>query len=154
MKIPLSLRLTLTIAFIIFLLVIFFIGYNNFLLDKSLAALDVSLRTLRTGETLGVALLLNIDSVSELVKDDFDESRLAKLVYLDSTILERAASRDVQIILSNLINEKVEAKPNFLKALDISTLTFKRGISNTFALARRGNEPQLKEGLKAAIDSD
>lgn len=151
MKSSLSLKLTLRIASVIFSLVLFFIIYNNFLLDKSLAALDVSLQGLKTGETLGISLLLNINSATEITKSEFDESRLAKLDYLNSTIFQRGGSKDAQIILSDLIDEKKRQRPDFLRALDAPAMVLKRGISNTFA--RGGGEQQIKRDLKEAADA-
>ena len=150
MRASFSLQLTLKIIVVIFLLVIFFIGYNSFLMDKSLVALDVSLQSLKAGETLGIDLLLNIDNAGEIVKEDFDESRLAKLDYLGSTILEGAATKDAQIVLSNLIDEKGRQKAGVLKSLDSSTLAFRRGISNIFTGG--GKEQQLKQSLKQAVE--
>ncbi len=114
-------------------------------------ALDGSLQSLRIGDTLGVALLLDISSAGEVAKEGFDESRLAKLDYLNSTISERTISKDVQIVLSNLIDEKAERRPNILKSLDASALVFKEGIGNTFAFARRKSTQQLREDLKEAV---
>lgn len=153
MKIPFAFRLTLRITFIIFLLIIFFIGYNRFLLDKSLIALDVSLQSLKAGETLGIGLLLNIDNAGEIVKDDFDETRMAKLDYVGSTILVRTAAEDAQIILSNLMGERTKAKANILRTLDISALALRRGIGRTFAFAGGKRQQQLKMSLQKAVDA-
>src|SRR3989338_55812 len=103
MRISSSINPLLSVISTIFLLVIFFIGYNNFLLDKSLLALDVSLQSLKAGDTLGVGLLLNIENSAEVAKDNFDESLMARLDYLSTTISERATTKDVQIVLSDLM---------------------------------------------------
>ncbi len=114
-------------------------------------ALDASLQSLRRGDTLGVALLLNISSAGEVAKEDFDESRLVKLDYLNSAIFERTISKDVQMVLSNLIDKKAERRPNILKPLDASALTFKKGLSNMSAFVGRKRTQQLREDLKDAV---
>ncbi|MFH0732142.1 MAG: hypothetical protein V2A72_04360 [Candidatus Omnitrophota bacterium] len=152
MKIPFSISLIAKIALIVVFFIILFIVYNNFVLDKSLAALDASLQTMGTGEASGIGLLLNVDSISEVVKGNFDESRLATLDYLDTSIQEGGGSVDTQIILSNLINEKAGDRPEFLRALDNYALVIKRGIRNIFGL-KDEKEQELKESLVEAVEA-
>lgn len=151
MKTPLLLRPAIRVASIICIVVIFFIVYNNFLLDKSLAALDVSLQALKMGETAGASLLLNIDSVNEVTKPDFDESRVAKLDYVGSTIKERSTTEDVGIVLSNLIDEKKKQKMNLVKVLDNATLALKRTTSaGASAITAKDKKRRVKELLEEA----
>ena len=150
-KIPFLLSLTVKIFVILLLFVIFFVGYNSLILDKSLAALDASLQTLKTGDALGIGLLLDVDSVNEIIKEDFNQSRLSKLDYLSSTIIERAESQDVQILLSGLIEERSSKRANFLKTLDNSVLTFRRNLNKTAIFSQRNRE-KIKNDLEDAID--
>ncbi|MBN1405175.1 MAG: tetratricopeptide repeat protein [Candidatus Omnitrophica bacterium] len=150
MKTPLYLTVSLRLGFIILLVVLFFVGYNSFLVDKSLIALDASLQSLKKGETLGVALLLNIDSANEIVKDDFNENNLAKLDYVGSTIIDRPASQDAQIILSNLIGSTVTEKRTIKDTLEASNLAFKRGLNSIFGRVNPQDEINLKQKLKEA----
>lgn len=149
MKSSFTLHLVLNITIVFVLIVVFFVVYNNFLLDKSLMVLEASLQNLKAGDALGIGLLINIDNVNEIIKDDFDEVRLAKLDYLGSTIFDRTDTDDTQIILSDLMGGGSQQKSNILHTLDNSVLALRRGIGKAFGSG--ADENLLRRRMEKAI---
>ena len=156
-----SVKLATKLIFIILAVVVFFIFYNNFLLDKSLAALDVSLNALKTSDPAAIGLLLNIKTANEITRENFNDSIIAELDYLNTVIAQRPKSDDAQMILTNLVNSAKEERAPLLNTLDASALAIRKMLNNTLGLIdQNAREKQIKiidkikQAAKAHINGD
>ncbi|GEM_PF-6427533 len=151
MKSPLYVKTAARLILVISGIVVFFIIYNNFLLDKSLAALDASLNTLKASDSAAVGLLLNIKAADEITKENFNDGLVAGLDYLNTVIAQRPDSDDAQIILSNLINSSKDQRPPLLNMLDSSSIKIKQILQGVIAPAAKAKQLQAIEAIKQAI---
>lgn len=130
------------------LAVIFFISYNHYLLDRSLANLRVSLREVKGARTLEdlrrVRNVLDNTFLYEITRDDFDFASALRIEASAQIVQEASQSgqlQDLKSLLEETIQDRADERPAFLARLDNFVL-------NIFPQEKREEEKALKSEIK------
>jgi tetratricopeptide (TPR) repeat protein len=144
---------------------VFFIGYNNYLLDKTLANLKVSLKQLDTEKGREVAKLvgdiLDDTFIMEIAKEEIDAVTLAKIEFSSQIVNKVSQGEDEAMLsdaidfLSSIIERKSKGRSPFLNTLDnvLTNLNPKAREESKRTLERKidqlKNDVKNKEGAEA-----
>jgi len=126
---------------------IFFISYNHYLLDKSLANVKISLKRLEKIESVEEAkkikAILEDILFAELAEDSLDAVLLAKIEFSGSMIDKFAMKKqaeDIKYILKDVIREKEENRRAVLLGIE-------NFIVNIFPRHRKDDEKSLQRQI-------
>ena len=129
---------------------VFFLSYNHYLLDRTLANLKISLQKLEAAEDLELARqmkdVLDDTFIMEIAKEELDTATLGKVEFSSQilgTMTEREQIDDAIYFLRDTVQKKEKERPAFLNALDNLVL-------NIFSGRRGENENQLRKIINKA----
>ncbi|MFH1407085.1 MAG: tetratricopeptide repeat protein [Candidatus Omnitrophota bacterium] len=105
--------------------IIFFLGYNTYILDRSLENLKYSLdavSTIETAEGAGdVSMLMDYNVLREIAGQKLNPEKLANLEYAKTVMASGASGRkleDVEYMLNTLVEDKLKERGAALNVLD------------------------------------
>jgi len=118
-------KIVLPLIGVLLVTFLFFLIYNQFLLDANLTNLRVSLNALDLAEVSGdvdkIAALLNDAFISELKKKDLDVIALIKLEFssqIAGNYIDDAQKKDIEHLVGSTLREKEKERNPFLNKID------------------------------------
>lgn len=139
--------------------VIFFLGYNTYLVDRSLANLRVALDKVSDAKTLGDASklvsVLDYSLVAEVSSQKLQVSSISK-IELAKDILSRPQDlsqlEDVKFVLNEVIKEKEKERAGILVVLDKVTKAFTPAITKISKAKLKDQASYIKERISIIKD--
>jgi len=129
---------------------IFFLSYNHYLLDKTLANLKISLRELEAADNLELARavkdILDDTFIMEVAKEELDAASLAKMEFsgqIVETMTDMVQLQDATHFIRDTIQNKEKKRPALLNAFD-------NLVINIFGGRREDNLNQIRKEIEKA----
>ncbi|MBN3040046.1 MAG: tetratricopeptide repeat protein [Candidatus Omnitrophica bacterium] len=146
-KKPFFLKSLLPLFVAFFAAAAFFISYNNYLLDKSLANLRVSLKKLERAEESDIAQtvkdILDDTFIMEVVRENLDATTLAKIEFT-TQIVERVSESGDELLLEDALE--------FLRDVIERKEGDRAAIANTLDTVLINLNPVQRKENKASIE--
>ncbi|MFO8052576.1 MAG: tetratricopeptide repeat protein [Candidatus Omnitrophota bacterium] len=127
---------------------IFFLSYNHYLLDKSLANLRLSLKDVENAKTTQdiqkVKNILDDTFLSEITKDDFDFASVLKIEassQISKEITEGGQIQDLKNVLQEVVDVKTEEKSFLVSKVN-------EFLVNIFPQKREENQKLIQDKIK------
>jgi len=155
------LKKTYKILIVLTLAIIFFLGYNTYLIDHSLANLKLTLnkvdniKTLEDAKKLSSALdysLLNEVASQKLQAGSIARIELAKDILSKTQDMSRLG--DVKFALQEVIKQKEKERPAVLVALDKVSRLVASGVKKISKAKLEDQAKYLKENVETLKDKD
>jgi tetratricopeptide (TPR) repeat protein len=155
------LKKTYIILIVLALVVIFFLGYNMYLIDYSLANLKLALNKVNdiktSEEAKNLASALDYSLFNEIASETLQSGNISK-IELAKDILNKSQDanrlKDVKFALREVIKQKEKERPAVLIALDKLTSLFAPGARKISKAKLEGQARDSREKIGTLSDRD
>ncbi len=155
------LKKTYKVLIVIFAAIIFFLGYNTYLVDRSLANLKITLGKVSDAKTLQdaqrLAAALDYSLITEVTDRQLKASNIARIEMAKdilSSPQDMSQLKDAQFAIQEVIKQKESQRPAILVALDKIGGIFAPAAAKISEAQLEEQAKYLQERIKALKDKD